>query len=87
MRVITNKNVQFLSLRVSQIPGLQPEAVVFLNKAIAREDIGITSDKKVFLAAVPTSPATLTKVCICMLGNIEVHIYFLALKYQKPVKY
>jgi len=62
MRVITNKNIQYLAIRVSQIPGLQPEAVVFLNKTMALNGIGITGDKKVFLATVPVNPAALTKV-------------------------
>ena len=67
MRVITNKNVQYLAVHMSQIPGLEPEAVVFVIKTVAKDGIGIMGDKKsVFghCSCIPCSFDKGTYICI-----------------------
>ena len=54
MRTIKSDRVNYLSVRLDHIPGIQPMTKAFVNKKVAADkSIGIKSDRKVFLAEVP----------------------------------
>ena len=66
MRTVVLDRVDYLSVRLDHIPGIQPTTKAFVIKKVAADkNIGIKSDRKVFLAEIPKDSICtgITKVC------------------------
>ena len=84
MRTIKSDRVNYLSVRLDHIPGIQPMTKAFVNKKVAADkSIGIKSDRKVFLAEVPKCTGT-TKV---RMQNIISYVYYIVAFFFLKLKF
>lgn len=66
MRTVVSDRVNYLSVRLDDIPGIQPTTKAFVIKKVAADkSIGIKSDRKVFLSEITEDSicTDITKVC------------------------
>ena len=62
MRVVAQGGVQYLCLRPDAVPGLKPVSIVFIRKSLCDRSLGIRSDRRDFLEALPNPEDTIDKV-------------------------
>lgn len=62
MRTLTADKIEYLSLRLDEVPGLNPAMKEFINTKLLDKSIGIKRDRKIFIMTLPKHGNPTTKV-------------------------